>query len=129
MSNSFKPENYNAVSPYFIVDGARDFIDFLVLLFDAEEVRRYDNENGSIMHAEVKIDDSIVMVADANEKYPPTSFWMHVYVPDALKTYQRAIKSGCIEIEAPVRKDGDSDLRGTFKDKAGNFWAIGTQNL
>lgn len=128
MSSSFKPKDYNSVSPYFIVKGARSFIDFLIQLFDAVEMRRYDNEDGSIMHAEVKIDDSIIMIADATEVYSPTSFWMHVYVSDAGEIYQKAIDLGCEGIEAPVRKDGDPDLRGTFKDKAGNFWAVGTQN-
>lgn len=128
MSKSFKPANYNSVSPYFIVKGAKDFISFLEKLFDAEVTRKYDKEDGSIMHAEVRIDDTIVMVADSTEEYSPTSFWMHVYVEDSYKIYKKAMELGCEGIEEPVAKEGeDPDVRGTFKDKYGNFWAVGTQ--
>lgn len=124
---TYKPDNYNAVSPYFIVNGAQQFIDFLKTLFDAKELRRYNNADGTIMHAEVRIDDSVIMLGDASEKYPATNFWMHVYVPDAKAYYEKALALGCEGIEPPVNKEGDPDTRGTFKDFAGNYWAVGTQ--
>lgn len=127
MSSKFKPAGYNSVSPYFIVKDAERFIAFLKDLFDGEEMRRYEDE-GRIVHAEVRVDDSIIMLGEASEQYPPTGFWMHVYVPDAIAAYERALELGCEGIEIPVVKDSDPDLRGTFKDFAGNYWAVGTQN-
>ncbi len=124
---AYKPESYNSVSPYFVVNGAQRFIDFLKKLFNAKELRRYDNADGTIMHAEIRIDDSVIMLGDANEKFPATHFWMHVYVPDAKAIYEKALALGCESIEAPVNKEGDPDTRGTFKDFAGNYWAVGTQ--
>jgi uncharacterized glyoxalase superfamily protein PhnB len=127
MKQSFKPSSYNSVSPYFVVDGAQRFIDFLKEVFDAKELRRYDLPEGSIMHAEVMIDDSVLMIADSNEKYPPHQLMVHVYVADARATYRKAIEAGSEGVEEPVQKENDPDLRGSFKDFAGNFWSIGTQ--
>ena len=62
MDKQFKPTGYNSVSPYFIVDGAQKLIDMLARIFNAKEVRRYDTPNGTIMHSEVQIDDSIVII-------------------------------------------------------------------
>jgi uncharacterized glyoxalase superfamily protein PhnB len=82
--------------------------------------------DGGIRHAEVKIDDSVVMVADAVDGYPPISACTHVYVPDVDAAYQRALAAGGTSIEAPSRKD-DPDRRCGVRDPAGNAWWIGTQ--
>ena len=127
MTKQFKPNNYNSASPYIMVDDARRFIEMLAHIFGAVEKRRYNKPDGKIMHAEVQLDDSIIMIADSTAEYPTYPLWMHVYVPDAQSTYDKAVAYGCEAIEAPVQKENDDDLRGTFKDFAGNFWAIGTQ--
>ena len=127
MENQFKPSGYNSVSPYFIVDGAQKLIDMLARIFNAKEVRRYDTPNGTIMHAEVQIDDSIVMIADSSEQYPANKLLLHVYVRDVDDVFNQAISTGCEPVELPVQKEGDPDRRGSFKDFAGNVWAIGTQ--
>ncbi len=129
MNETFKPTGYNSVSPYFIVDGAQRLIDLLQQIFDATELRRYDLPDGSIMHAEIKIDDSVIMLGDASEKYPPVPLVMHVYVPDVDKTFEKAIALGCEAIDEPNQRDDDPDRRGTFKDFAGNLWSIGTHYL
>jgi PhnB protein len=125
--NTFKPDGYNSVSPYFIVDGAQRFIDLLKQIFGAEELRRYDLPDGSIMHAEVKIDDSVIMLGDSSEKYPPVPIVIHVYVPDVNATFDLAIEAGCEVVQTPKANDGDPDTRGTFMDFGGNMWSIGTQ--
>jgi uncharacterized glyoxalase superfamily protein PhnB len=73
MAISFKPEGYSTVSPYLIADGAQQVIDFLKKAFGARELRRYDMPDGSIMHAEVRIGDTVVMIGDAGENWPPVS--------------------------------------------------------
>lgn len=127
MNKTFKPAGYNSVSPYFIVNGAQRLIDLLKKIFDATELRRYDMPNGKIMHAEIQIDDSVIMLGDSSEKYPPVSVVIHVYVPDVDKTFEKAIGAGCEIIEKPKQSANDPDRRGTFKDFAGNMWSIGTQ--
>ncbi|HLT72320.1 MAG TPA: VOC family protein [Cyclobacteriaceae bacterium] len=127
MADTFKPDNYNSVSPYFVVDGAQKMVDFLKQLFNATELRRYDNPDGTIMHVEVRIDDSVVMIGDSTANYPPNTHLMHIYVPDVDTTFKKALSLGCTAIDQPVQKDGDPDKRGMFSDFAGNSWAIGTQ--
>jgi uncharacterized glyoxalase superfamily protein PhnB len=82
MSTPFKPAGYNSVSPYFIVPQAQRFIDLMVALFDAQELRRYTMPDGTLMHAELMLDDSVVMLGEASEKFPAVPIVMHVYVPD-----------------------------------------------
>src|SRR5206468_12256932 len=70
MAASFKPDGYSTVSPYLIATGAQKVIDFLKQAFGARELRRYDMPDGSIMHAEVRIGDTVVMVGDAGDNWP-----------------------------------------------------------
>jgi uncharacterized glyoxalase superfamily protein PhnB len=65
MDQSYKPQGYSNVSAYIMADGAQRIIDFLVETFAAQKLRRYDNPDGSIMHVEVKIGDTVVMLAAA----------------------------------------------------------------
>jgi len=115
------------VAPYLIVDGAQKMIDLLKGIFQATELRRYEGPNGTIMHVEVRIDDSVLMMADASSAYPANEFLLHVYVRDVHDTFKKAIDLGCEVIERPVNKEGDPDTRGSFKDFSGNIWAVGTQ--
>ena len=125
--NSFKPNNYNSVSPYFMVEDAKRMIKLLEDIFDAKVHRRYDKPDGKIMHAEVQIDDSIIMMSDATEQYPANKYWMHVYVPDVDAMFEKAINYGCEAVDKPQNKENDPDKRGTFKDFAGNMWSVATQ--
>lgn len=126
--NTFKPEQYNSVSPYFMVDGVDRMVNLLTGIFDARVRRRYDKPDGKVMHLELQIDDSIIMMSDATDQYPANSYWMHVYVPDVAETFRKAIALGCGIIDQPLTKDNDPDKRGTFKDFAGNMWSVATQN-
>jgi PhnB protein len=127
MSKDFKPVNYNSVSPYFIVNGAQRFIELMSSIFDAKELRRYNKPDGSIMHAEIQIDDSVIMLGDSSDRFPPVALIMHVYVPNVDEVFNKAIQAGCESIEQPKENQDDPDRRGTFKDFAGNMWSVGTQ--
>jgi PhnB protein len=127
MKKPFKPADYNSVSPYFIVTGAQQLVDMLKQVFNGEVKRRFDRPDGKIMHAEVQIDDSVLMIADSTDGYPSNQFLMHVYVPDVDDTFNKAISYGCESVEQPTQRVGDPNRRGTFKDFAGNHWSVGTQ--
>ena len=127
MKQEFKPDGYNSVAPYFVIDGADKFIKLLKQIFGAEELRRYNMPDGTIMHAEVKIDDSVVMMGNSSDQYPPNNLLIHVYVQDVDKVYERAIEAGCQGLEKPKETDNDPDKRGSFKDFGGNIWSIATQ--
>ena len=127
MNKQFKPEGYNSLSPYFIVSGAQKLVDLLKQLFNATELRRYDMPDGTVMHMEMKIDDSVIMIGDSSERFPPVTLVMRLYVPNVDEIFNKAIDLGCTSIEAPLQREGDPDRRGTFKDFAGNIWSVGTQ--
>jgi PhnB protein len=126
MRLSHKPEHYSTVSPYLIVDGADTTIAFLKRVFDAVELRRFPNETGKIMHAEVRIDDTVLMVADGVEGWPPIQSHVHVYIPDVDQTYRRALDAGAASVQEPAKKE-DADKRGGVKDPGGTTWWIATR--
>lgn len=127
MSPSWKPDGYSVVSPYLIVTGAEEVIDFLVEVFEAESLRRYDMDDGSIMHAEVLVGDTVVMLGEAGGEWPSRPSFLHVYVEDVDATYARALAAGGVTVEEPSRRDEDPDRRGGVRDPAGNTWWIATQ--
>jgi len=127
MNKDFKPTGYNSISPYFIVNGAQELIDLMKQIFNAKELRRYDMPDGTIMHAEIQIDDSVIMLGDSSDKFPPIPLVIHVYVPNVDETFEKAIEAGCEIVEKPKEREGDPDRRATFKDFAGNMWSVGTQ--
>lgn len=127
MTRPYKPDGYPSVSAYVMVNGAQRVIDFLKKAFDATELRRYDGPNGSIMHVEVRIDDSVVMLSDGGGSFPAFPVWLHVYVPDVDATYRRALAAGGVSVQEPQQKKDDPDRRGGVKDPSGNTWWISTQ--
>ena len=87
MTLPYKPANYTSVSPYSVVNGAQATIDFLKRVFGAEELRTFPSDEGGLMHAEARIDDTVVMRADGAEGWPPTPAIVHIYVRDVDATY------------------------------------------
>ncbi|KXV06265.1 extradiol dioxygenase [Caballeronia megalochromosomata] len=123
----WKPATYPSISPYLICDNAPALITFLQSVFDAELVRRFDRPDGSLMHAEVRIDDSIVMIGGGATDQQAPGPHIHVYVRDAQAVYDRAIQHGAQSVQAPERKRADDDFRGGFRDAAGTTWWVATQ--
>jgi PhnB protein len=126
MSPGHKPDGYTTVSPYLVVDGASRTIDFLERVFGAVELRRFPDQTGKLMHAEVRIDDSVVMIADGIETWPPVPSHVHVYVPDVDAVYRRAVEAGATSVQEPIQKE-DEDKRGGVKDPGGTTWWISTR--
>jgi uncharacterized glyoxalase superfamily protein PhnB len=122
-----KPQGYSTVSPYLVVIGAQAVIEFLKRTFGAAELRRYDAPDGRIAHAEVRIEDTVVMIADATSEWPPVPGFVHVYVTDVDATYRAALAAGAVSVLEPVKKPGDPDKRGGVRDSGGNTWWIATQ--
>jgi len=123
---AFKPESYNSVSPYLIVDGAQATIDFLVAVFGAKPLRAIPGESGKLGHGEVRIDDTVVMLCDAIDGWPAVPAHVHIYVTDVDATYSRALKAGATAVQEPVQKD-DPDKRGGFRDTGGTTWWVSQQ--
>jgi len=126
IGNQWKPEGYTSVSVYLVADGAQGMIDFLKKTFGAADLRRFDTSDGKIMHAEVLVGDTVVMIADAGGAYA-FPVWLHRYVPDVDETYQKALAAEGVSVQEPVWKQGDPDKRGGVRDPSGNTWWISTQ--
>lgn len=127
MDKGYKPPNYNSVSPYLVVEDAPRMIALLATIFSAEELRLFKMPDGSIMHAEVRLDDSVIMLSEASAEYPANQLLLHVYVPDVDATYQKALDAGCEGQQVPTVQEGDFDKRGMFADYNGNMWSVSTQ--
>ena len=125
MSKDWKPTNYTSVAPYLVTQNAQAIIDFLRATVDATPLRRFEKPDGSIMHAEVMIDDTVVMMGESPEGVSVPCH-LHVYVPDVDRTYQLAMANGAESVQAPVRKN-DPDKRGGVRDPGGNTWWFSTQ--
>lgn len=126
MSSPFKPQGYSTVSPYLVVAGADSTINFLVNVFDAIPLRRFADATGRVEHAEVQIGNTVIMLADGGEGWPPFPAYVHVYVEDVDETYRRALEAGGLSIQEPMKKD-DPDRRCGVKDAGGTTWWIATQ--
>ena len=118
------PEGYHSVTPVLTVDGAAKLMEFLKRAFGAEELLRVPGPGGTIMHAEVRIRDSVVMLTDAVREAPmPSSIFL--YVDDADAVYESALKAGATSLAGPADMFwGDRFAR--VKDPAGNLWGIAT---
>ncbi|MBT8201828.1 MAG: VOC family protein [Acidimicrobiia bacterium] len=123
---AFKPDGYTSVSPYLIVKGAEATIAFLHEVFGAEPLRRFPSDDGGLMHAEVKLDDTVVMLADSAPDWPPIGAHVHVYVADVDDAYRRALAAGASSVQEPAQKE-DEDKRGGVKDQGGTTWWISTR--
>lgn len=123
---TYKPQGYTSVAPYLIVDGAAQTIDFLVRALDAVELRRFPAPDGKVVHAEVRIDDTVVMLSDGAPGWPPLPAHVHVYVRDVDAAYRRALAAGATSVQEPVQKKDDDDKRGGVKDAGGTTWWIAT---
>jgi PhnB protein len=119
------PDGYHSVTPYLTVHGADQLIEFLKQAFAAEERERFLRPDGAIMHAEVKVGDSIIMLAEANEQWQPRPGMLYLYVPDTDATYRRALDAGASSLMEPADQFyGDRNAGVT--DPSGNSWWIAT---
>ncbi|MEP0712336.1 VOC family protein [Algoriphagus sp.] len=123
MENDLKiPENYQAVMPYLILKGAVTFIDFAEQVLDAKLLMKEVRDNNTLMHGEIKIGESTVMIAEATEDYAPQPAGLFVYVHDADKACGKAVSLGAeLILEVSDKPYGRS---GGIKDPFGNTWWI-----
>jgi uncharacterized glyoxalase superfamily protein PhnB len=118
------PPGYHTVTPFLNLKGAAEAIEFYKKAFGAEERARMPGPNNMVMHAEIKIGDSIVMMSDAMQM-PPTQSSTHLYVDDCDAFWQRATAAGC-KVEMPLADMFWGDRYGVVSDRWGNRWSIAT---
>jgi uncharacterized glyoxalase superfamily protein PhnB len=127
------PEGFNSVSAHLVVKGAAQAIEFYKKAFGAEEVMRMPGPDGnSIMHGELKIGNSTIMLADefpgmcrAPDPATGSPVTVHLYVRDADRTYQQAVAAGATPV-MPLSDMFWGDRYGKLKDPFGHEWSIAT---
>jgi PhnB protein len=119
------PEGFHSVTPFFIVERAGGFIDFLKRAFDAKELHRMAQPDGTILHAELRIGDSPVMLAEATGEHKPMPGCLYLYVPDIDAVYRRAVQAGGVSLSEPADQFY-GDRSAGVRDPAGNVWWIAT---
>jgi uncharacterized glyoxalase superfamily protein PhnB len=128
------PDGYHSITPYLVCKGAAKAIEFYTRAFGAKEFVRMPGPEGRIMHAEIKIGDSIVMLADENPERgavaPPAgtlarSASIMFYTDDVDATFKRALDLGASSIQTPTDMFW-GDRMGNLMDPFGHQWAIAT---
>ncbi|HEY6944347.1 MAG TPA: VOC family protein [Candidatus Acidoferrum sp.] len=117
---------FTSITPYIIVKGASQFIEFLKSAFAGTERIRVPMPDGKLMHAKVAIGNGVIETADANEQVPPAPTDVHLYVDDADAIFDRALQAGATAIYRPTDEHPSGDRWGALKDQFGNRWYIAT---
>jgi uncharacterized glyoxalase superfamily protein PhnB len=116
----------HTIIPYFVLVGASDFLAFVESAFGGVERFRVPLPDGTLMHAEASIGDSLLEVGDANERYAAVKFPIHLYVEDCDAVYSSAIAARATSLYAPTDQVY-GDREGGVEDRWGNHWYIGTR--
>jgi len=119
------PDGFRSLTPYVITPGADAVMAFAAAAFDARQRIRVPAPDGTVMHAEVVLDDSVIEFSDGNDKWPPRPCNLHVYVPDADRAYQRALDAGATSLYEPTDQPY-GDREAGVRDAGGNNWFIAT---
>jgi uncharacterized glyoxalase superfamily protein PhnB len=119
------PDGYRTVTPYLIVRDVAGLIEFLGQAFGATERMRAPRPDGSIMHAEVMIGDSLVMMGEPAGALPPMPGCLHLYVVDTDALYHLALQAGATSVQEPTNQFY-GDRMACVRDPVGNQWWIAT---
>lgn len=134
MSSHNPPAGYHSVTPALIVRGADAAIDFYQRAFGAEELSVMRGPDGSVMHAEIRIGDSPVMLGEENEAWGTRSPLstngnpgsLHIYVPDVDAAFARALAAGAT-VKQPLEDAFWGDRYGKVVDPFGHEWGLATR--
>ncbi len=127
------PDGYHSVTPYLIIDGAARALDFYKRAFDAKELMRIPSPGDKIGHAEIRIGDSVIMLADEHPEmdarspshYGGSPVSIMIYLEDVDKQFKQALAAGATEVR-PLTDQFYGDRSGTIKDPFGHNWHLST---
>jgi PhnB protein len=133
MATKSIPDGYHSVTPYLIVKGAADAINFYKRAFGAAELLRMESPEGKIGHAEIRIGDSVIMLADEHpamghrspQSLGGAAVSLMVYVERVDEVFKRAVASGAKELQ-PLKDQFYGDRSGTLQDPFGHTWTLAT---
>jgi PhnB protein len=119
------PEGFHTVTPFLVPENATKFISFLEKAFGGDLTYMMKHEGGQVMHATVKVGDSILMVTDATDSLRPKPTMLYLYVEDVDTAYKKAVNAGGISKREPM-DEFYGDRSACIEDPWGNTWWIAT---
>lgn len=127
------PPGMHSITPHLVCAGAADAIEFYKKAFNAQELGRFPGPQGKLMHALIKIGDSMLMLVDEFPEWGSlgpnarngTSVTLHLYVEDADRQFQQAVDAGCT-VRMPLDDMFWGDRYGVVQDPFGHLWSIAT---
>ncbi len=127
------PEGMHTVTPHLVCAGATDAIEFYKKAFGAVELSRMANDDGKLMHARIRIGDSVIMLNDEMPEWDAfgpkflksSPVKIHLYVENADAAFERATRAGA-KVTMPIADMFWGDRYGKVEDPFGHQWSIGT---
>ena len=120
------PEGFHSITPYLFAEGAARLIDFISTAFEGELMFQQKRPDGTVMHATIRVGDSMLMLADPTPEFGAMPTSIYLYVPDCDAVYQRALDSGGAPV-FPMMTLPSGQRYGGIKDPCGNIWWVATQ--
>ena len=119
------PDGFHTVTPYLVVKGVPELIEFMCTGLGGELLEKNAMPDGAVMHAQVKVGDSIVMMGEAQEGSDPMPAFLYLYVTDTDALYNQALSAGATSVQEP-KDEFYGDRTSGVKDASGNMWWIAT---
>ena len=119
------PDGFHTVTPYLVVKGVPQLIEFLEKAFDAKVIHQATTPEGSINHAQVQVGNSMVMMGEATDQWKPMPGMLYLYVEDVDAGYHRGLQAGGTSVRE-LTDEPYGDRVGAVQDSAGNQWWIAT---
>ena len=120
------PKDCHSITPYLLVPDVSRLIEFLKRAFGGVERAKITRPNGTVLHAQVRVGDSLVMIGEPQPPWKPKPCMLYLYVRDIDATYKRAVKAGARSVVKPVDAFY-GDRHACVRDVADNVWWIATR--
>lgn len=122
---NYIPEGYHTITPFVLVKGAKECMDFIKQAFGGEVVDTHLHNDGSLMHGTMKIGNSLLMMSDASDRFPAMPCMLYLYMEDVDATYKKALEAGGTSLREPTN-EFYGDRSAGIQDKWNNQWWIAT---
>jgi PhnB protein len=119
------PDGFHAITPYLFAQGASRLIEFISAAFDGDLTFRQNRPDGAIMHATMRIGDSMLMLADATPQFGPMPTSIYLYVRNCDAVYHSALDAGGVSV-FPMMTLPSGERYGGVKDPCDNIWWVAT---
>jgi PhnB protein len=116
------PDGYHTVTPYLVIKGAVQFIAFMTAVFDAKLTEQITHPDGRIGHSEIRVGDSVIMLAEVPDGQNPAPTMLHMYVPDVDAAFARAVAAGGKVVAAPADQFYGDRSGGVIEPSGNTIW-------